>query len=442
MARVSLAGTRIRERRLALGLRQADVARRVAVSSSYLNLIEHNRRPVGATLLAALAGVLSVPAAALSEGAEAAAITGLRDAAARPYSGLLLGMEPETDRIDEFLGRFPGWAGLIMNQQRHMTRLEIAVEALNDRMAHDTHLSAALHEVLSAVTAVRSTATILSETPDLEPEWRHRFHGNIAADSLRLTRGAEALVAYLDSSVTGEGGLAAPQEELEAWLSANNYHVAAMERPTPPEPSQIIEGAVDLATDASRSLAARYLTRLHGDITALPLDRMQTAIAEFGLDPGVLAQALGCGIAQVFRRLASLPAEMLGTPLGLVTCDGSGTLTLRRPVDGFPLPRFGGACPLWPLYQALARPMQPVRARLEMGGRRGARFVAFAICQPVTAPVFDAPEVLEASMLILPETAVASGHADPLRAVGTACRVCPHGTCPARREPSIVRDDV
>ena len=86
MPRVSLTGTRIRERRLAMGLRQADVARRVAVSSSYLNLIEHNRRPVGATLLTSLAGVLGVPAAALTEGAEAALVTGLRDAAARPQA--------------------------------------------------------------------------------------------------------------------------------------------------------------------------------------------------------------------------------------------------------------------------------------------------------------------------------------------------------------------
>ncbi|MGL4310404.1 MAG: helix-turn-helix domain-containing protein, partial [Paracoccaceae bacterium] len=42
-----LTGTRIRERRLALARRQADVARAAGISAAYLNLIEHNRRPVG-----------------------------------------------------------------------------------------------------------------------------------------------------------------------------------------------------------------------------------------------------------------------------------------------------------------------------------------------------------------------------------------------------------
>jgi len=50
-----LTGTRIRERRLAMARRQADIARAVGISPAYLNLIEHNRRPVGADLIARLA---------------------------------------------------------------------------------------------------------------------------------------------------------------------------------------------------------------------------------------------------------------------------------------------------------------------------------------------------------------------------------------------------
>ena len=42
-----LTGGRIRERRIALGLRQAELAPRAGISASYLNLIEHNRRRIG-----------------------------------------------------------------------------------------------------------------------------------------------------------------------------------------------------------------------------------------------------------------------------------------------------------------------------------------------------------------------------------------------------------
>ena len=45
MARLVPIGTRIRDRRLSLGLRQASVAETAGVSASYLNLIEHDRRP-------------------------------------------------------------------------------------------------------------------------------------------------------------------------------------------------------------------------------------------------------------------------------------------------------------------------------------------------------------------------------------------------------------
>ncbi|MGB8622908.1 MAG: helix-turn-helix transcriptional regulator, partial [Paracoccaceae bacterium] len=70
MAQSTLVGTRIRERRLVLGRRQADLAREVGISPAYLNLIEHNRRRIGGKLLVDLARKLDVDASALSEGAE------------------------------------------------------------------------------------------------------------------------------------------------------------------------------------------------------------------------------------------------------------------------------------------------------------------------------------------------------------------------------------
>ncbi len=76
------------------------------------------------------------------------------------------------------------------------------------------------------------------------------------------------------------------------------------------------------------------------------------------------------------RRLAVLPS--LG--LGLVICDGSGTLTFRKSAPGFPLPRFGAACPLWPLYAALGRPQQPVEATVEVAGQDRRPFRVQAWC--------------------------------------------------------------
>ena len=72
--REGLTGSRIRERRTIAGLRQADLARQVGISASYLNLIEHNRRKIGGKLLLEIARALKVEPQVILEGAEAALI--------------------------------------------------------------------------------------------------------------------------------------------------------------------------------------------------------------------------------------------------------------------------------------------------------------------------------------------------------------------------------
>ncbi len=218
----TLTGTLLRERRLALALRQADLAAQAGISASYLNLIEHNRRNVTPDVLARLASALGIDPAALADGAGGVMVEDLRAGAA------LAGGDAELDRLEDFAGRFPGWAGVVAALYRRSEGLERAVEALNDRMTHDPHLSASLHDLLSALSSVRSTAAILAETEHIDPDWRARFHRNLHQDSERLAAGAEVLVAYLDGSdQTREQGLAAPQEELEAWLATHDWHLAA-----------------------------------------------------------------------------------------------------------------------------------------------------------------------------------------------------------------------
>ncbi|MEM1316472.1 MAG: helix-turn-helix transcriptional regulator, partial [Pseudomonadota bacterium] len=54
-------GLRIRERRLSAGLRQGDLARRIGISPSYLNLIERNKRRVSPDIARRAAEALGAP---------------------------------------------------------------------------------------------------------------------------------------------------------------------------------------------------------------------------------------------------------------------------------------------------------------------------------------------------------------------------------------------
>lgn len=442
MARSALTGTRVRERRTALRLKQADLARAVGISPAYLNLIEHNRRRVGDPLLEKLAAALGVDVVALSEGAEGALFDGLREATAAEAAV----SASELERIEEFVGRFPGWAAVVAGRQARVGALERVVESYAERMAQDPFVLDSLHEVISAVTSLRSTAAILVEADDIEPVWRARFLATIQQESVRLSDTAEALVGYLDEVEEAETGLSSPQEQVEAWLEACNWHLPELESATRPVHESLIDGVPELASGAARALALAHIARAQADARALPLPAMIEALAALGPDPAALAARFGVPMGAVFRRLATLPPDLDGVPrMGLVVCDASGTLTLRRPAPGFALPRFGAACPLWPLYEALSRPMQPIRSLVDMAGRLPQRFLTYAFCQPSHPAGFDGPVLMEAMMLILPaprhgDDAEAERAVTSIRRIGSSCRICPRADCAGRREPSILAE--
>jgi predicted transcriptional regulator len=184
-------------------------------------------------------------------------------------------------------------------------------------------------------------------------------------------------------------------------------------------------------------LARGFLGRFAAEVVAMPLAGFDAARMESGGDVLRIATRFGVPVAAVFRRIAL----RRGAAEGLVICDGSGTLVFRKPAEGFALPRFGAACPLWPLYDALGRPGSPVLAEVETAGQGRRRFRAVAVCALRHPEGLGGVELREAAMLVEPLPARAAAGGDVL-AVGTSCRVCPREHCAARREPSILGAEV
>ncbi len=431
MVQQTLAGTRIRERRVMAGLRQAELAKQVGISGSYLNLIEHNRRRIGGKLLNDIAQALKVEPSLLSEGAEAALLSALRVAAAETET-----VAPELERGDEFAGRFPGWAALIAEQHRRLRSLEHTAATLTDRLTHDPHLATSVHEMLTMVTAIRSTAGILADTKEIEPEWRNRFHRNLNEDSLRLAEGAEQLVAYLDDAGDASAGLTLPLEEVEAMLGAHKFRFDSLANATQDKLSTFVGNQVQLTSDAARDMAMTVVRQLRADARLLSLDMLQRQLEDGVVDPARIASDIGVPLSTVLRRLAAVSDDMLPMPLGLVMCDASGTLMLRKPVEGFAIPRFSGACAKWPLFQALSRPMQALRQTVTMTGRDARRFDCYAVSEPIGTIQLNVAPLYHSYMLIVP----LEGSGETEAAVGSTCRVCPLEKCEGRREPSLLAD--
>ena len=430
MARDTLTGSRIRERRIILGMKQAELARRAEISASYLNLIEHNRRRIGGKLLLDLAEILGVEPSVLTEGAEAALIASLREAALHARES-----GAELDRLDEFAGRFPGWARLLASSRARVETLERSVEALSDRLAHDPHLADALHEMLSTVTSIRSTASILAEPGDIDPEWRRRFHRNIYEDSARLAETSRSIASYLEAEDKAAAESGTPQEEVDKLLEGADYHVAAIDAGL--APGAVAERMGGHLSVTARALLVRMLTRYAADAAAMPLGRVLEVVTTTGTDPLALARHFGTDPARAMRRLATLPPDAPCGQVGLAICDASGVFLFRKPLPDFPIPRFGADCPLWPLFAALSRPMSVLSRVLRSAGGRSGAGTGIAFAQPSGPPQINRDPVFEAHMMIAQAQPRAP---DSPEEVGGTCRGCRRAGGPARREPSLLGD--
>ncbi len=426
MARALLIGTRIREQRILKEIKQTDLAKMVGISPAYLNLIEHNRRRIGGKLMLDIAEELSVEPALLNEGAQAALISALHQASA-DFSQI----EAETPRLEEFAGRFPGLAELIVAQSGEIANLKQAMGVLNDRFSHDPFLSTALHEVISTVSSIQSSAAILVEADDIEKEWCDRFQRNIFEDSRRLADTSQSLVGYLDPDQEGDINPASPIEELDRFLESRDYCVPELEEVASANVSMLLDASEAIKSMSGKTVAERFLTKLQAIITRVSEEQLIEATTATK-DPAGIAARCGVSIPEIFQRLAYRKAADAGQ-FGYLAVDAAGALLAKRPIDGFDLPRLGGGCPLWPLFSAFSQPNTPIIAKLKQVGRDAVAMKAYAIAVAEGDASFSTRPRYVAHMLLAPD----QGQADDAEVVGVSCRICELSDCAARREVSI-----
>jgi len=429
MSRASLIGSRIRERRILKEIRQTDLAKMVGISPAYLNLIEHNRRRIGGKLLLDIAETLSVEPALLSEGAEAALISALHQASAEFPQ-----IEAETPRLEEFAGRFPGWAELIVAQSGEVANLKQAVEALNDRLSHDPFLSTSLHEVISTVSSIQSSASILVDADNIEKEWRDRFQRNIFEDSRRLADTSQSLVGYLDPDQEGDISPASPIDELDRFLESHDYGVGGLGLGSGDGVSEILDASKEIKSSSGKAVAEQFLTNLQSVFAKVSEEQLIEAMS-VTMDPAELAARCGVSIPEIFQRLAYRKAEESGQ-FGYLAVDATGALLAKRPIDGFDLPRLGGGCPLWPLFSAFSQPNTPIVAALKQIGRDSVAMKAYTIAVADGEASFSTRPRYIAHMLLVPD----QGQAEQVEIVGVSCRICAVSDCAARREVSILSE--
>ena len=156
MGEDSQIGGKIRRLRRTRRVGQAEMAAVLGISSSYLNLIERNKRHVGGSLLIRLAEALELDIGELSGDAEHRLIAELDEALADPLL-VGLGAPPAHDLV----AQQPTAALAIARLHRAYQGAQANADDYADRLHADPLLAQLLHGVLSGITVIRSSAEMV-----------------------------------------------------------------------------------------------------------------------------------------------------------------------------------------------------------------------------------------------------------------------------------------
>ncbi|PRD41725.1 XRE family transcriptional regulator [Phyllobacterium phragmitis] len=476
----TLTGLKIRSLRKNAGFTQSALAGRVGISASYLNLIEGNKRPAAGALIVRLAAELGVAPSELDGHAERRLIEMLEELATDPRIG---GKTPKTRATEDLVGRHPEWTDIILKLYRAFRDQSHAVLALADRLNRDPFLGESVHRMLTSVTAISSAAEILGNVDDLGQADRERFLTIVAADSARLSQTARALLDFFDNS-TMRVRSATSMEYVDAFIFQSDNYFPALEAiadkhrgDMPPDGHhdtgtdlanaspesirfaaarglawEIAENHVNAITDAHRALPteeARDLARaaLIGYVAGavlMPYDRFLKAAEDCRYDLDWLSRRFRVSHEQAAHRVATLRRPgATGVRFAYMRSDASGYVTKRLPLPGLPLPRYGTACPMWPIYGAFQTPGITARCFGELPS--GERFLFFARAVEKQPTQVGHPRKLLSIMLACPAAeAPRVAYGDGLDAtgamlpVGTVCRLCTRMACTHRQEAPLI----
>jgi predicted transcriptional regulator/transcriptional regulator with XRE-family HTH domain len=350
-------GKTIRRLRMEQGFSQQGLAQKLGISTSYLNLVEHDQRGVTAGLLFKLTDILDVDLAALSGVQERQFEVGLREVFGDP----LLGIEPVPEaEIQALAASAPNaarailalhgaWAGAREDSDGITLPSGRKITPPNEEVRDYFHSNAnhfpALETAAEAIT-VKLDVVALGTNHALAERLR-QDHGLVV--SVRPLPGAHRVFDAKARLLTLSEDL--PRESRGFQMA---FQLALLEAREP------VEALVTAAAPSSREAAELMRIGLLNYIAAailMPYERFLTTAQEVRYDVDSVAARFGVSYEQACHRLSTLQRHNArGVPFFFLRADPAGNVSKRFSAAGFPFMRFGGTCPRWIVHSAFATP--------------------------------------------------------------------------------------
>ena len=440
------AGAQLRALREAQQIKQADLAGKLGISAPYLSQLESDDRPLGAALLARLSHLYPLDWPDLEADDMGRLAASLREALADP----LFDGEIATGQLTRMAEQQPMLAQRFVQlhaaYRRSGQRLEMIDEALTAESADGARLpweevrdwfhvqNNYVDRLDQAAEALARRLRGASPSPGIAAIEQH-LRGAL---SISLIYSAQASLRSFDAEM---GHLVVdPGQPGESQRFQLAHQLAALALHD--EITEVVENA-GLRSAGSRQLLFTGLCNYTAGALLMPYEDFRRTARELRHDIDQLAQHFGTSFEQTCHRLSTLQRDgARGVPFFFCRVDMAGNITKRHSATRLQFARFGGACPLWIVHEAVAIPDRILVQLAETPD--GLRYVSMAKGLVKPSGSFTRPPRRYAVALGC-ETAHASEfiYADGLdltsersvTPIGISCRICPRPDCDQRAFP-------
>ncbi|ATE63169.1 helix-turn-helix domain-containing protein [Rhizorhabdus dicambivorans] len=450
------AGHELKALRQRAGLGQAAMAARVGLSVSYLSQLENDDRPITPAVSEAFARTFPIDWNGDAAGDNERRLAGLREALADP---LFAASEITPQTLHRMVEQQPLFADQFVRLHDAWRRTEERLQLVDDRIASGVPGDDRLpweevrdwfHDEGNYVDSIDRAAEALAGELDAEP-----LPEALLAHALKHRHGVDAVIAASDG--TGEdGGLlrrfdrarglltigAAQPPETRRFMMA--HQLAQLEFA---DAIGAVAGAAQLRAAEARPLLSVGLANYAAGALLMPYRRFRDTARALRHDIDRLCQRFGVSFEQACHRLSTLqrPAER-GIPFFFCRVDMAGNITKRHSATRLQFARFGGACPLWIVHEAVAIPDRILVQLAEMPD--GVRYVSMAkgLVKP-SGSFTRAPRRYAVALGCEADHARDFIYADALDTrnveaatpIGVSCRLCPRRHCDQRAFPPAGR---
>ncbi|NUN12453.1 MAG: DUF2083 domain-containing protein [Myxococcales bacterium] len=449
-------GAKVKSMRTQRGVTQAQLAAELGISASYLNLIEHDRRPLTANVLIKLVKALDVDLAQFESDVDERLVLELQEV----FGDLALENHVvPADDIREFARTLPGVADAVVALYQRYQNTQTSLTTVASQVTHNDELVGVDVARLPTEEVNDFVQRHLNYFPQLE-EHAEDFWRKADLDEDDVYRGLHwFLEKHLGVQVridrSGERGHTLrrfDRTQRVLYLSellpprSRNFqmaHQAGMLLHYD-DITQLTDD-VTLTNPVSRSIARVVLANYFAAAVLMPYDKFHEAAIKERYDIELLGHRFRAGFEQICHRLTTLRRKgRSAIPFHMLRIDIAGNISKRFSASGIRFARFSGVCPRWDVCLAF---LTPGMIRVQVSQMPdGATFfcVARTISKrlggyPSTAPVHAVGlgcEISHARHLVYAD-GVDLDNVQAAVPVGVTCRLCDRLDCEQRAFPPL-----